>query len=179
MEESTQKVLKLENKFDPESCRHFLNGQTVVTQCHHYTALFIQLILDASELTDSVRLMVESSEDSFFNMFEKIFSQDSDLMLNDKIKFAEQFYAVSGLGKMKVLYCGESGGEVILTHSHVDEAWLRKWGNFNRPINFITQGFISAFFGSIYHKNLRSYLVREEESIVCGAQNSRFTVVLK
>lgn len=179
MEDSNQKVLKLEHIFDPQSCRHFLNGETVVTQCHHYTALFIQLIFDTSELIDSAKFMVESSEDNFYNTFEKIFSSYTELSLKDKISLAEQYYSMTGLGKMKVIYCGESGGEVILTHSHVDEAWIKKWGNYNKPINFITQGLISALFASIYNKNIRSYHVREEESIVCGDEKSKFTVVIK
>lgn len=173
------KKLDIEQSYDFNKKRHFANGSTIVFHCHHFTALTTQLALDSEKLADGVRLLIESSEDCFRDFFNTIYLRQNANSISDKVQLAEEYFAWVGLGKLKVVSLGENGGEVELTHSHVDEAWLKKWGKSETPINFIGQGFICALFSNIYNKHSRSYHAQEQLSIACGDVKSKFIVVTK
>lgn len=168
--------LEIARKFDAERCRHYVNEQNYVLHCHHYSALFTQLAMDAQEIWNTTVLLRESARDSFKPVFEDYFKNGGSL--EEKVSIAEQYYAFCGLGKMKIECLGEDSGEVVLETSHIDQGWLKKWGQNDVPVNFITSGFLLAFFESVYPGSI-NYEVREEESIVCGSKQSRFVIYKK
>ena len=49
MAEFKKITLELDHKFSPKESRHFINGTQSVFHCHHYTALYTQLAMDAGE----------------------------------------------------------------------------------------------------------------------------------
>ena len=66
-----------------------------------------------------------------------------------------------------------------MDNSHVDEGWIKKWGNRDKPVNFIGQGYVAAALAAIYDLPAGSYDVYETQSIVSGADTSRFSLVRK
>ena len=42
---------------------------------------------------------------------------------------------------MAVTYLSDNAGEIVLTGSHVDEGWIKKWGTFDKPVNYVSGGF--------------------------------------
>lgn len=64
-----------------------------------------------------------------------------------------------------------------MSSSHIDQAWLRKWGQRPMPVNFVGQGYLAALFAAVYGRPVRSYTVNEYASIVAGAEQSLFAVV--
>lgn len=170
------KMLKVEQRFEPKSCRHFVNDQSYVLHCHHFSTLYTQLALDAANLIDAPAILTAAAEDSFRPVFDNLFCAE-ELLLEEKMMAVQEYYSFAGLGEMKIACMGQDGGEVILYHSHLDEGWLKKWGQAEKPVNFITRGLLAAFFSAAYHKPSRFYSVREDESIACGAQVSKLVVV--
>lgn len=167
--------VELEHKFDKERCRHYLNGQLSVLHCHHYASLYTQLAMDA-EFIDAKTILAQSAEDSFFDTLSNYYQAHPGLTPNEKLEVGCRYYAMTGLGQMKVLSAGETSGEVVLEHSHVDQGWIKKWGKHDKAVNFITCGCVAALFATAYGKAARSYAVSEVESIVTGADKSRFVV---
>jgi len=163
----------MDHRFDAKTTRHFINGQVSVLHCHHYMSLYTQLAMDAGE-TD---LLMKVAEDTFLGVLNEYFEDHDVNDLETMAGIACDYYAAIGLGKMEVQYMGENSGKVILTRSHVDEGWLKKWGNFDKPINYVTAGFISALFSAVYERPPGSYRTIENESIVKGAKVSEFSVV--
>ena len=170
--------LVLEYKYDPRQCRHTLNGQPVVMHCHHYLALFSQLADDV-DMLDGARLMAECAEDAFVETFETYFDTHGIVEAPERLGLIEQMYASFGLGAMQILCAGKESGEVVVKHSHVDAGWIKKWGKREKPVNFLTLGFIAAAFASTFGRPARTYNVSEIASIVSGDDVSRFEVVAK
>jgi hypothetical protein len=166
-------TLELDHKFDRKSCRHYLNSYVTVFHCHHFTTLYTQLAMDAKE-TD---LLMKVSEETFYRVLNDYFCKDNVKKLDEKIDIACQYYSALGLGRIEVMHMGEYSGEVISPSSHLDSGWIKKWGKYDRPVNYITSGYISALFASVLEYPPGTYKTCEVESIVMGAQKSVFRVV--
>jgi predicted hydrocarbon binding protein len=164
--------------FEPKGCRHLINDDVYVLHCHHYVSLYTQLAEDCGML-DGKKLLSEVSEDTFYDVLSKYFADNKICCINDKVSIAEQYYTFCGLGKIKLSCIGIDGGEAKLCRSHVDEGWIKKWGKKDKPINFITCGYIAAAFSAILGKPARAYEVCETQSIVTGAEYSKFEAVVK
>ena len=170
--------LELNKAFDPQSCRHIMEGNTVVLHCHHYATLYTQLAMDCGML-DAKALMAECSEDTWEEFLREYFRSRGVSSVRERIALAEQSYAAAGLGRMRVTCASPESGEVTLDHSHLDEGWIKKWGHYKSPVNFIGAGYISALFSAVFDLPARSFAVTEAEAIVCGAPRSRFIVVAR
>ena len=166
----------LDHRFDPKACRHSLNGDVYVLHCHHFATLYSQLAEDCGML-DGKKLLAEVAEDTFFNVLSEYYCKNGIVDVADRISIAEQYYAATGLGQMKVICAGTDAGEVELLHSHVDEGWIKKWGKRDKPVNFISWGYIAGMFAAVFGRAARSFRVHETASIVSGAPRSKFEVV--
>jgi predicted hydrocarbon binding protein len=71
-----------------------------------------------------------------------------------------------------------NGGEIDMPHPYVDEGWLKKWGKYKEPVNFIGSGYLSGMFSAVFDKPTRTYNVTETQSVVMGAEKSHFKVTL-
>ena len=168
-------ILELEHKFDNKRKRHYLNGHLSVLHCHHYATLYTQLALDANE-TD---LLTRVSEETFYKVLSNYYKKHNLTSVEERVEIACQYYASLGLGKMKVCALGDDRGEVILENSHLDKGWIKKWGEFDAPVNYITSGYIAGLFSAVLDEVMGAFKVFEIESIVMGAEKSRFNVVRK
>lgn len=168
--------LQIDHKFDPAGCRHYVNGLPYVMHCHHYMSLYTQLANDCSFI-DAKKLLTETSEDTFYEVLSAYYKEHCMEYLADRITIAEKYYSAVGLGKMKIICAGPDSGEVELIHSHVEEGWIKKWGKYDKPVNFVTCGYLTAMFSAIFNKAARSYSAKEIESAVTGADKSKLIVV--
>lgn len=168
-------TLTLNHTFDAEKMRHYLNDETAVLHCHHYATLYTQLAIDAEETA----LLSSVAENTFGEMLCKYFQDNFVNSLADRIEVACKYYAALGLGKMNVKYLGTESGEVVLESSHVDQGWLKKWGQYDAPVNYITAGYITGMFSAIQECRLGTFAAQETQSIVMGAQQSSFKVYKK
>ena len=168
--------LKIEQKFDPDRMRHYLNDQLTVLHCHHYATLYTQLALDAKELVDGTRILQETVEDVFYDILTGYFKTNGITDANDRLDIAGQLFSAVGMGKMAVVSGDVGGGEIEMPHPYVDEGWLKKWGKYKAPINFIGAGYITAMFSAVFDKSPRSYKATEDRSRVMGADTSYFKV---
>jgi len=163
---------QLDHTFDNKRMRHYLNGELSVLHCHHYATLYTQLAIDAKE-TD---LLAGVAEETFADILREYFGSNNVESLGDRISVACDYFAKVGLGKMTVKYLGNDSGEVVLEESHIDKGWIKKWGEFDVPVNHIGRGYIAGMFSAIWDKPLKTYSVSETQSIVKGAEKSCFKV---
>lgn len=168
--------LIVDRRFDPKRYRHSVNGATHVLHCHHYTTLYTQLAEDCGML-DGKKLLREVTEDSILEVLRNYYREHEIESIADRITIAEQYFAFTGLGKMKVTCAGPESGEVALLHSHLDEGWIKKFGRREEPVNHIGSGYVTALFSAVFDRPARSYSAIETESIVSGASRSTFVVV--
>lgn len=164
-----------ERAFEPRRCRHLLEGRTSVLHCHHYSTLYTQLADDCT-LLDARALLARVAAETFFEVLASAQSRNGLETPAERLAAAEQYYAFAGLGKLKIRAAGPDAGEAELERSHVDEGWIRKWGRRDKPVNFITQGFLAAAFAAAFGGHPAQYAVRETASIVAGAERSRFQI---
>jgi hypothetical protein len=175
MAEFKETTFMLDHKFDPRSNRHYLNGMVSVLHCHHYSTLYTQLALDAKETA----LLAGVSEETFYKVLKKYYDDNRVTDPGQKIGLACQYFAAVGLGKMEVVFAGDFSGEVRLSASHLDQGWITKWGTYDRPVNFITAGFIAGMFAACFDTAVGTYTAHERESIAMGAEKSVFSVERK
>ncbi|MCW1299612.1 MAG: 4-vinyl reductase [Candidatus Parvarchaeum sp.] len=168
--------LIFERKFDSDRKRHYVNDNLVVLHCHHYSTLFSQLALDAKELVNGTKILFETMEDITFEMLSNYFAKHGIKEEKDRIDIATQTFSAIGLGKIVPVSINESGGEIEMPNSHVDQGWIKKWGQNKVPVNYIGAGYIAGMFRAIFGKPERFYKVTEIQSIVKGDKISRFKI---
>jgi len=162
-----------DHSFNEKTKRHKLNGTQTVLHCHHYMALYTQLAIDA----DETELFTTSSRESFRGMLENYFkTYNVEDSIAERVDLACKYYSLIGLGNITVKFLGTESGRVEVTSSHIDEGWLRKWGKYDKPVNYISVGFIEALFESVLGLPSNSFNAVETESIVMGAEKSIFNV---
>ena len=167
----------IEFSYDEKTYRHYINGVSVVSHPHHYTIALIQM---AESLADygGIDILAESMEDAMRPVLDALHKDNDVVSTEEKLAEAQKYYDYIGIGLMKVSG-DQNGGEVTLTRSHVDEAWLTKFGQRDSAVNHLTRGLIAAMFASAYDYPGQSYQVEETSSLVKGDDASRFTVKLK
>ena len=170
-----QNKYTLSHKFDSSSKRHYLNGHLVVLHCHHFASLSTQLAMDAGETGE----LVDSSEETFYEILVDYFKANNISTKEARIDLACQYFAIVGLGTINVKSSTEDGGEVELPSSHVDSGWIKKWGKYEEPINFIGAGYLNALFSAAYDKPMHTFKASEKQSIVMGAETSIFNVATR
>ncbi|MBN1348746.1 hypothetical protein JXJ21_04990 [candidate division KSB1 bacterium] len=159
-------------QFDAERYRHYVNEWNSVLHCHHYATLYTQLADDAGDLFDGLKILYDTAEESFYPVLKDYFEKHSLNDLDDRIKIVEQYCAFTGLGKMTINSASMTEGEVEMSFSHVDSGWIKKWGERDKPVNIITHGYLAAAFAVLHNLPIGSFIVKEIESIVSGAENS-------
>ena len=173
MAEIVKDNLKYKHHFDKKTKRHYLNGTLTVLHCHHYTTLYSQLALDAGE----TEIIKECARQSIRDMLATYFENNpGDRTRETMAKLCCDYYAVLGMGKMQILNMGATSGKVTLLMSHLDAGWKKKWGTYDKPVNYITAGFIEAMFETVFDTAPKTFEAKEVQSIVMGAETSIFNV---
>jgi len=168
--------LKLEHTFDSKRRRHYLNDKLVVLHCHHYATLFTQLALDAKDLVDGTKILKEVTEDVFYEVLSDYYKKNGITDPGERMDVASQMFSAIGMGQMVIVTGDETGGEIDIPHPYVDKGWLKKWGTFKDPVNFISTGYVGAMFSAAFEKPCRAYNVTETQSMVMGAEKSHIKV---
>jgi len=167
-------ALEVKHTFDNDTYRHSLNGHEFVLHCHHYMSLTTKMAEDFADI-GGVRVLREAAEDSMRPLFDDYFKEHNVTAVKDRLMVGADYYKMMGIGLMEIQGAAE-GGEVKLPHSHVDEGWLTKWSEHDKPINHFTCGYVAAVFAATFEKPARSYEVSETASIVMGAPESVLVV---
>lgn len=166
--------LRLDFTLDPETHRHYLNGQPVVMHSHHYLALITKLVEDMNDI-GGPRILQDVVEETMRAVFDDYIQKNGLTSAQERCNVGREYYSVFGLGKM-VITGDENGGEVRLLRSHLDEGWLKKWGSYTKPINHFTCGYVAAMFAAAFKKPSKSYTVTEAASIAAGDTEGKFIV---
>lgn len=167
-------MLNLDFTLDEKTYRHYLNGHPVVMHSHHYLALITKLAEDLGDV-HGPQILAETVEDSMRVIFDDYFQKNAISSTQDKAAICTQYFSAFGLGKMSIKG-DEQNGEARLLHSHIDEGWLKKWGNHDKPINHFTRGYVAAAFAALFNRPARSYVVTETASMVTGEEQSVFAI---
>ena len=172
-----QTEFEIDHKFDPVRDRHYLNGVCSVLHCHHYATLFTQLAADAVDF-QGVKHLVETAEDTFYEVLNAYFKEKNVVDLAQKIEIARQYWSAVGMGLIRFTGIGKYEVTAEMEYSHLDEGWLKKWGGNDKPVNFFSVGFVAAVAALVNGKPPRSFQTRETQGLVCGDAKSQFKAVL-
>jgi hypothetical protein len=167
-------MITFEQRFDRRRMFQYVNDEPSVLHCHHYATLFTKVALEQEE-HGGPRLLSDAAEEAFFLVLTKYFVRHELTAVRERTAAAQELCGLVGLGSLS-LEVQPSGGSAVMSHAHVDEGWLKKWGQNDRPVNFVGQGYIAAACATIYDKPMQSYQVDETASIVGGADESRFRI---
>ncbi len=159
-------MLKVDFTFDDKTYRHAMNGHESVLHCHHYMSLTTKLAEDFADV-GGVRILREVAEDSIRPLLDSYHQTHRVPTGDERLEVGREYYSVMGLGEMEISG-DETGGQVKLHHSHVDEGWIKKWGKHDRFVNHFSCGFAAAVFAAAFDRPARSYLAKEKASIVIG-----------
>ncbi|MGD8564530.1 MAG: hypothetical protein PVG03_18460 [Desulfarculaceae bacterium] len=168
---------EIDHQFDPNSCRHYLNGFCTVLHCHHYATLYTQLADDAKDFNGKA-LFIQAAEDIFFDVLDKYYQEHGVESINDKLSIAKEYWQIVGMGLIEFKAVGPFAVTAEMDYSHVDEGWLKKWGSRPEPVNFFTCGFVAAVAALTTGRQPRSFEVNEVKSLVAGDDKSVFKAVL-
>ena len=163
--------------FDPKRKLQYINDDPSVMHCHHYSTLFTKLAIDFKHInaTDKLR---DSMEEAYYLVLKKAIIVKDIKNKEDKKDLIEKHFQLAGLGDLEITLQGYNG-TARMTHSHMDEGWILKWGKSDIPVNYIGQGYLLAAFNILFDKEIGSYKVEEKQSIVSGYPYSFFEITLK
>lgn len=164
-------------RFDRRRMFQYVNDEPSVLHCHHYATLFAKVAIDQAA-SDGPRLLAEAMEDAAYLVLTRYFIAHDVAGTVERKSAAEEYSALMGLGLLRI-DGGARGGSAAMQHAHVDEGWIKKWGTYDRPVNFMGQGYIAAAFAAIHDRPIRSYAVEERSSIVKGDPKSTFAITLR
>jgi hypothetical protein len=168
----------VEHQYDPKSSRHFINKKLSVLHCHHYIALYTQLAEDAEQF-QGIKHLKDAVEETFYPILKNYFVNYNVDKLEERVKIAEELWRTSGMGLLQFIHIGDFSASAEMTHSHIDEGWIKKWNKREKPVNFITQAYLAASLAAINNEQMKSYEALELQSIVSGAEKSIFNIVRK
>ena len=163
--------------FDPGRKLQYVNNDPSVMHCHHYATLFTKLALDFLHIDGPAKLR-DSMEEAYYIVLKKALIVKDVSNRDEKKLLIEEHFRLAGLGKLEISIL-ENGGTARMTHSHVDEGWIRKWGKNETQVNFIGQGFLVAAFALLFERKLGSFKVEEKQSMVSGSPYSSFEIEAK
>ena len=172
--EASTASFRADQRFDDQQMRHYVNGACSVLHCHHYATLFTQLATDAENF-DGPAHLVNAAAETIYPVLHDYFDKQGLTAVEDRLAVAEQWWSFVGMGQARFT-CEDWHGTVSMKHSHVDEGWLKKWGQRDSRVNFIGEGYIKASCAAVFSVDWKSVSVNETQSIVCGASTSRFDV---
>lgn len=170
-------ALKVDFTFDQNTYRHFMDGVPSVLHCHHYMTLTEKTAI-AFDGFGGTQILAEAAEDSIRPLLDASIQKNGVADPNARLELASEYYGVMGMGLMHISGTA-MGGNVVLTRSHLDQGWVKKFGPATHPVNHFTCGYLAAAFGAAFGKPARSFKVTEVASIVKGDPESRFVVVAK
>lgn len=160
--------------FDPVRKLQYVNGDPSVMHCHHYATLFTKLALDFADIR-APELLQTSMEEAYYLVLKKRFIIGGIETMEGKRSIIEEHFRLAGLGKVEISL-HQTGGKAEMSHSHMDEGWIAKWGKRKEAVNFIGRGYLAAAFDLMFQKSLGSFTVTEDSSIVSGAPRSVFRI---
>ena len=170
--------LNLVHRFDPAAKKHYLNEWNTVLHCHHYSTLFTDLAVCAGAFGGTQKLR-EAGEEVFGKWLKDYFAKEGVTIANERIAVATEYWRVMGMGLIEIGSTSKASGTATMEYSHLDEGWLKKFGRWETPVNYFTQGFLAGAFSAIYDMPFGSYEVLETQSLVKGDELSRFDVKLR
>lgn len=166
--------IQVDFTFDDKTYRHYMNGFMTVLHCHHYLCLTTQMAEDFDDL-GGTRILRETAEDTIRPILNSYYQKYQQVTVEDRLRTGAEYYSIMGMGKMK-LKVNQNGGTVVLSHSHLDQGWIKKWGKYHKPINHFTRGYIAAMFGAAFETPPRNFQVTEVSSIVTGNETCQYNV---
>ncbi|MFH1985085.1 MAG: hypothetical protein ABIL58_24880 [Pseudomonadota bacterium] len=169
--------LEIVEKFDPDSCRQYLNECCTVLHSHHYAALISQLADDADDF-DGIYHLRRAAEETFHEVLGHYFHRYGTGSLEERIAVTEQYWETVGMGQIRFKCVEKYAVCAEMEFSHVDQGWLEKWGRRDKQVNFITQGYVAAAAALFTGRLPGNFTVREERSLVAGHDVSVFKAVL-
>jgi hypothetical protein len=172
------KEYPFDQSFDPNRKLQYINSDPSVMHCHHYSAIFTKLAL---ELQDSggARYLTEAMEEASYIALRKVFITEGVQSAAERRAFVEQYYRLTGLGDFSIRECTANGGSITLRRSHIDEGWVKKYGQSPVPVNFVTAGFLAGAFAAIHDEHLRHYQAEETASMASGKAAGEFIVKVR
>jgi hypothetical protein len=170
------KTFEIDQRYDKEHCRYYLNGFSTVMHSHHFISLYTQLADDAVDF-QGVYHLKRAAEETFYEVMADYFNTHKIDTLAEKVSVVEDYWQTVGMGKIEVKSVGRYSVTMEMSSSHIDDGWMEKWGTTNKPINFISQGFASAVAALFLNRPPRSFSVREIESLACGDDVTRLKAI--
>lgn len=167
-------ICKFEHAFDSERCLQYVNNESAVMHCHHYSAIFTKLALATPALNGAGNLF-DAMEETAYLTLRRYFTVEEVTATAERRQIAEEYFQLAGLG-LVALDLSVAGGHASMRHSHVDEGWIKKWGQHPRPVNLIGQGYLAGAAAALFDQVIGSYAVKETQSLVMGAPRSEFRI---
>ncbi len=164
--------MELPQHLDIQTFTDYLMNNLNNRSNHYFLAVYTQ-IAGRIPMSGTAKILTDISEEVFYSSLKTLMESDHASTIPHRFYIAELYYAAVGLGKLKF---NLEKNEGILSHSMLDNAWIRLFSTSTTPINFVTSGYIAATFGLVFGKPLHSYRVSEKKSIACGESFSIFKI---
>ncbi len=126
-------------------------GKAHVLHCNYYNNYLLRTIWkDAGHIVDSQRILLGAAVEQSYIQLRGLFDL---LKLNDvqeRKKFASQFYAWQGFGLLDLTGITTAGGVAVSDSQHYAEGWKEQFGAAEEPVGFWTRGWLAGAASAIF-----------------------------
>lgn len=155
-------------QYEKESHRRWVAGREVIIHCHHYNSRLQRTIENARQI-DGRGIIVSSAEAVFADQLAGLFERGESE--TGRWDLAEALYSHLGFGRLD--FSRVADGIVTAKTSHFVEGWNAGFKGRTEPVCSFACGYAQAAVRSVTG---RSVIVTEEECMISGAPQCRFSV---
>lgn len=165
----------LEPDFDEKSGLVSIEGISMVIHCHFYNVFLLQAI-ETATYVDGRAILIRSSEESVNKQLIGYYDRKGISDEKTRISIAADMFKVFGVGLLDFSNINGSGGTVTSKSSHVARGWKEQIGTREKPVDYISCGFIAGALAAVYNKPIGTFKVNETECLVQGKEKCKFEV---
>ncbi len=162
--------------FESDKNLLYMDNIPISLHCHHFNCGLINAI-EAIDYFDAIEIYINEAAKCFYEYFKKILIIDNKkLSINKALMIAEDIYRFMGYGRIDLSKLITGYGTVISDSSYFVVGWFAIYGKRDKPVCYLTRGFIKAVIAVLFNKELSKINVTETQCMICGDDFCKFEV---
>ncbi len=144
--------------------------------CHHFNCGLINAI-EAIDYFDAIEIYINEAAKCFYEYFKNILTI-KNYSVNKALSIAQDIYRFMGYGRIDLSELINGYGTATSDSSYFVVGWFAIYGNRDKPVCYLTRGFIKAIVAAIFDIDINVVKVVETQCMICGNDFCEFKVSL-
>jgi len=165
-------------RFEPDKNLLYMDDIPISLHCHHFNCGLINAI-ERIDYFDAIDIYINEAAKCFYNYLKKILLiDDTASSIKKALIIAEDIYRFMGYGRIDLSKLVDGYGSATSDSSYFVVGWFAIYGRRNKPICYLTRGFLKAVIAVIFKKDITRVNVLETQCMICGDDSCKFEIYI-